>query len=277
MLKNFRLLEHFILFAMLVGMDQFSKFYMSERAILNPGIIGGLFADIPPFIRVVILSSIGVAGVVFYFITILMLSHKKIHIVRIGSCIWIAGLFSNVIDRSLQGGVVDFININIGFLSKYSVNLADIFQIVGFVIFILGVFIQFEELFYPDSNRKSFYIDHKFQKKWLLISFSAFTTFGMFLTFFGYCFLKAYLDHQAGAVLPLFLISSLTITLLFSLSASLLTIMLTHRIVGPILAFKKYLNSVTENAETPNLKLRETDDFRDLEEFSAAIKTKLKR
>ena len=146
------LLRHLFLLAVIIILDRVSKLYVLYRARV---VIEAKVRMLPFFIRKFIsIDRVVNRGIswgllskqsryVFSFLTITILAiifglciysyrrYKRGHAI-IGEIFVIGGAISNVIDRFLYGGVIDFINFSIGpWAFPATFNIADIFIVVG--------------------------------------------------------------------------------------------------------------------------------------------------
>src|SRR4051812_41155774 len=74
----------------------------------NPGVILGSFADLPPLIRVVSLSTGGMF-LIFCFVILQYVIPPGLLTLRTGMSFLLGGILGNVTDRILNSYVVDFI------------------------------------------------------------------------------------------------------------------------------------------------------------------------
>lgn len=119
-LNNWQLREH---------INQFLSFELT----FNRGISWGMFHNASNSLFVIVSMiiaavTIAVAGVAIYKL-------------RAGECIWgetliVAGSISNLIDRLLYGGVVDFIHLSYGQWSWPLFNVADMAIVLGVIIMV---------------------------------------------------------------------------------------------------------------------------------------------
>jgi signal peptidase II len=147
--------------------------------------------------------------------------------------------------------------------------------------------IKHSEKLWPDQNeRKSFWINKKFQIKHSLL----FTTIGLFLTLisivFSYTYLKVTLEELVGYnpalvekftrpfLYTFFILATLFGIILFSVGK-----LISHRIAGPLYAFQRFLRQVLDGKGLTKtgraLKLRTNDDFKHLEELADDVRNKL--
>ena len=143
-------MNKFIIFLILISFDFISKkivyelidlntfipltFFLDLTHIHNFGVSFGLFAGlISPWILVVI----GLLVVIFIYYLMISSSDK---IEKIGLLIIISGAISNIIDRILNGYVIDFIYLNYRDLYWPAFNFADIYITLGIMMILSSFF-----------------------------------------------------------------------------------------------------------------------------------------
>ena len=143
-------MNKFIIFLILISFDFISKkivyelidlntfipltFFLDLTHIHNFGVSFGLFAGlISPWILVVI----GLLVVVFIYYLMISSSDK---IEKMGLLIIISGAISNIIDRILNGYVIDFIYLNYRDLYWPAFNFADIYITLGIMMILSSFF-----------------------------------------------------------------------------------------------------------------------------------------
>ena len=154
--------RHFLLFACIVALDRLSKFYVLYKArafiaakvqalpffirkflsiekIINRGISWGLLSKQGKYVFAFL--TVTIVAIILGLCVYAYRRHKKNYLV-IGEIFVIAGATSNVIDRFLYGGVVDFINFSIGpWAFPATFNVADIFIVIGVGIMFVQMYI----------------------------------------------------------------------------------------------------------------------------------------
>ena len=143
-------MNKFIIFLILIFFDFISKkivyelidlntfipltFFLDLTHIHNFGVSFGLFAGlISPWILVVI----GLLVVIFIYYLMISSSDK---IEKMGLLIIISGAISNIIDRILNGYVIDFIYLNYRGLYWPAFNFADIYITLGIIMILSSFF-----------------------------------------------------------------------------------------------------------------------------------------
>ena len=142
-------LQKIIIFLIFVSLDLFSKYlvfyyidlykfikitpFLDITHIHNFGISFGLFSETIPAVFLIIIALL----VVFFIIYLLLNSHDYLE--YWGLFIIICGAIANIIDRSLNGYVIDFIYLHINQYSWPAFNFADIYISVGIIMIILNM------------------------------------------------------------------------------------------------------------------------------------------
>lgn len=251
----------------------------------NQGAILGLFSELPALLRVVTLSTSGVFIVCLYTLIQYLIPRKLLRL-RISLSILVGGIIGNVLDRIFYGYVIDFIAIQIKTWHSPIWNVADIIQWLGYGLMISSL-IKYGEQLWPDQNdRKSFWINKKFQIKYSVF----FTATGLFLTLicmvFSYTYLKVTIQELAGnnpiiieKFTKPFLFTFVILSLMFIIILFSVGRLISHRIAGPLYAFERFLLEVLDGKGLTKhgaaLQLRTNDDFKHLEELAEKIKLKM--
>ncbi|MCC2678499.1 MAG: hypothetical protein K0R29_1075 [Pseudobdellovibrio sp.] len=292
--KDWLFVVAFLILAVVI--DQLSKRWamtMPEQTIgffklilvHNHGAMLGLFSDLPAVLRIVTLSTSGVFILCIYSLIQYLIPGKLLSL-RISLSILVGGIIGNVLDRIFYGYVIDFISVVWGEWHSAIWNVADMIQWVGYALMVFAL-IKHSEKLWPDQNeRKSFWINKKFQIKHSLL----FTTIGLFLTLisivFSYTYLKVTLEELVGYnpalvekftrpfLYTFFILATLFGIILFSVGK-----LISHRIAGPLYAFQRFLRQVLDGKGLTKtgraLKLRTNDDFKHLEELADDVRNKL--
>ena len=145
-LKN---LQKFIIFFIFVSIDLLSKYlvfqyvdlykfikitsFLDITHIHNFGISFGLFAETIPSVFLIIIALL----VVFFIIYLLLNAHDYLE--YWGLFIIICGAIGNIIDRFVNGYVIDFIYFHINQYYWPAFNFADIYISIGIIMILLNV------------------------------------------------------------------------------------------------------------------------------------------
>lgn len=259
------------------------KFYgfFGLALVHNPGVMLGLFSDLPAILRVVSLST-GGAFLIFCFAVIQYLLPIKSMLLRVGLAILLGGILGNVIDRIFYGHVIDFMVIGTPKFSTGVFNFADALQWVAYVMIVYALF-KDSEILWPANNRRGrLWVKPKFQMKYCMILVFAGMAFSLISGVYSYTFLRVVLlEPQKNAVTISHVLSSFSITFViisiaFAICMFIVGLRLSHKTAGPLYAFEKYLKDLSTGGKR-EFKLRVGDEFRELEDISAHILVELEK
>lgn len=253
----------------------------------NQGAMLGMFSNLPAVLRVVTLSTSGIFILCLYSLIQYIIPRKLLGL-RISLSVLTGGILGNVLDRILHGYVIDFMAVKIDQWHSPIWNVADIIQWVGYATMIYFL-LKYSEQLWPDQNdRKSFWINKKFQIKHSVL----FTITGVFLSLvcmvFSYTYLKVTIQELVANDVELvskftqpFLYTFIILILMFTVILFSVGRLISHRIAGPLYAFERFLSDILEGKgltqQGAALKLRTNDDFKHLEELAENIKLKLNK
>lgn len=247
----------------------------------NKGAMLGLFSDLPPVLRIVSLST-GGAFLLFSFVIFQYLLPTRSIVLRVGMSILIGGILGNVIDRTIWGHVIDFLIIGNANMSTGVFNVSDVLQWCGY--FMMGhALLKDRENLWPKENlRRVAWIHPKFQLRYCYILVTCGLGFSLISGVFSYTFLRFVVIDLIGNnsqlldqfLIP-FLVTFSTVSLAFASFLFMIGKQLSHRIVGPVYAFEKFLNSYIDG-HYYELKLRKGDEFQELEALAEKIAKELK-
>lgn len=242
----------------------------------NHGMMFGSFSKLPPILRNVTLAT-GGGFLIFIFVVIMSFLQYRLFVFRLGMAILLGGILGNVVDRILHGPVTDFIVIKVfGWLSP-AFNLADMIQWIGYFMVSYSI-IKDGYLIWHDNNKRSlFWLDGKYQLKYCLNFVIFCAIFSLILGIFSFTFVKVLVFETAKGsrsigpeyLIP-FIVTFSLISIVFLISIFLLGLRLSHRSVGPIYAFRNFLNDL-RLGKSRSFKLRNLDDFKYLEEEAKLI------
>lgn len=245
---------------------------------LNRGFIFGSLQDLPASLTLVTLTSIGGFLAFIYLILIVLLASELV-MLKAGLGLLTGGILGNVIDRALHGGTLDFIPLNIPFLPAVVFNPADVFQWLGAGLIAINLFTKEDSIWYPDNQRGFSLINRKEQIKFALkfsgLSFCTCLVIGLFS--FSYFTLTLQANRiESRSIVIAFAISYVAITLFFAVVTFMAGLVLSQRTAGPLYAFEKYVEDLLAG-EDRELKLREGDNFRHLENVAQRLRQHLKK
>ena len=145
-------LQKVIIFFIFVSLDLLSKYFVFNYIDLykfikitpfldithihNFGISFGLFSEIIPAIFLIIIGLL----VVFFIIYLLLNAHDYLE--YWGLFIIICGAIANIIDRFVNGYVIDFIYFHINQFYWPAFNFADIYISIGIIMIIFNMLIK---------------------------------------------------------------------------------------------------------------------------------------
>lgn len=260
---------------------QVSLEYFHFRLHYNKGAMLGLFSDLPPVLRVVSLST-GGAFLLFSFVIFQYLLPTRSLKLRIGMSILIGGILGNVIDRIVWGQVVDFIILGNRKLSTGVFNVADMLQWVGYYMMGDAILRDKDNLWPKENMRKVAWIHPQFQLRYCYILVTCGLGFSLVAGVFSYTFLRFVVidlmgrqTHLLDQFLIPFLVTFSSVSLAFTAFLFMVGKQLSHRIVGPVFAFEKFINSYIDG-HYYKLRLRKGDEFPELEDLAEKIAKQLK-
>ena len=145
-------MNKFLIFFILISLDLITKFYVSSYLLINQsikinkffdiiyvqnfGVSFGLFANIIHYWLLVIIAIL-VVLLIFY----LMVTSSK-NFEKISYFIIIIGAASNIVDRAINGYVIDFISLHYNNFYWPAFNFADIYITVGIIMLMISFFIK---------------------------------------------------------------------------------------------------------------------------------------
>ncbi len=234
--------------------------FIKFKLIHNHGIILGTFSDLPLNVKEVGLLTLGSIILASYFIGLWLIPIKS-RVIYIGLSLLVGGIMGNVIDRINDFSVIDFITINAEGTYPY-LNIADLSQIFAYVILFYGLH-KDSQYYWPTNDwRLKFLINPKFQLRASCLNASITFFSGLIILTFSFSFFKSFIPDNLHV--PYFVLGLFVSMILSSLSF-LMSIIVTHRVAGPIYAIKRHILQ-TMAGENIKFKLRENDEFKDIEE-----------
>jgi signal peptidase II len=250
--------------------------YIKFQLYHNHGAFLGFFSDLPPLLRIVSLSTIGSFLVFSYAIIQYMLPIKSLRL-RLGLSILIGGIIGNVFDRILWGYVVDFIILNFSFFKNHPMNLADMFQWIGYGL-VATALIRDDQLLWPEQNhRKRLWINHSYQLRYIFFLMIITLSLTLIGAVFSFTYLKVTIfeligenRYVPGRFLVPFVFTYFAISFIFCFFLAIIGRKISHRNAGPIYAFDKYVTDLLDGRNR-RFKLRSGDEFKELEALGAKI------
>jgi signal peptidase II len=232
--------------------------FLHFELVYNHGVMLGFFSQLPLLVKMVTLTTFGAMVLCSYFMVIALVPIKSLFL-RAGLPILVGGIMGNVTDRFIRGMVVDFIAFNFNLHSTPIMNMADICQWIGCAGIAFGLY-QDAHYYWPTQDwRKTFFINPQFQiRTSLIMSALSFVT-GFIILVFGLSFFQ---NNFAQANSQFYLIYGSALILFLSLSTFVISLILSHRIAGPVFALKRYLNDSCQGKISP-FNFRENDEFKE--------------
>lgn len=237
--------------------------------IHNAGFMMGGLSTLTPALRIVCASTfLGFAFFIFVLVQYLLTPDVKV--LRIGLSFIIGGVTGNVIDRAFFGYVRDFISV----LQGVYFNIADIFLGVGVALSIYSFFAFREVLWRPDCVRKGILVDPRLQ-----LAFS----FKLTLITFAFCvvlsgFSLAFMNSVGISMelMRIYVLSLGALSGLFLLATFVAGIFLSHRSIGPLYAFEKFIDGLIDGTNKAPFRLREGDNYKHLEQIAEKLRSRIK-
>jgi signal peptidase II len=243
---------------------------VSFELYYNSGVFLGAFSSHSPFLRVVSISTIGALLFCLYLIVQFLFPMKSL-LLRIGLSILTGGILGNLTDRIQLGTVVDFISINQGPIF----NVGDLFQVLGYFLMFYAIFRDRNILWHENNFRKNYWINPRFQLKYCLIFSSIGVGVSFLFLILGHTFYQFLGNNEISSdYLKAFLFSVGVLTFTIFVILFVLGKYLTHRLIGPLFAFEKYIDHLLQG-ERRTFKLRSGDEFKQLEKVADLIQNKI--
>jgi signal peptidase II len=275
-------------------LDQVSKYWATSIEGLNfwgplgityhetADILYGPFSQLPPFLRVVSLSTGGIFVLVSFLVMHYLLPIKSMTI-RSGSSLLVGGILGNVIDRVIHGKITNFLMIGWEGYTSPPFNFADISQWVGYVTIVYALFREREVLWPKENARRSYWINPLFQIKYCVILVLVGTGFALVSGTYSYTYLRITILDLVGhneRLLDQFLLPFvMTFLVIYAALAALLFLIgrvLSHQIAGPIYALERFFDDVKEH-KYRSFSMRSKDDLHHLKDLANKISQELQR
>jgi signal peptidase II len=111
--------------------------YLDFILVFNTGISYGLFSGGGDFQKWILISL----SILIIIFLLSFIRNESSILSKLSISFIIGGALGNVLDRFIYGAVVDFISLHAKGFSWYIFNIADMFIVVGVILFILSQFI----------------------------------------------------------------------------------------------------------------------------------------
>lgn len=277
-------------FCLVIVVDQISKAWaqsnlksemvfgpLSLMLHYNSGFFLSGFKDASRILTIILPVSLGgfliyTYFVIQYFIPIVSRS------LRLGLAIFFSAMISNVIDRFRIGAVVDFITISRGVIHTGIFNIADFLQWVGVALFFYAFVIERNALYPPEDRRGRLWIDSSFQGKYCFTLLFVGASFALISGSLSHSFLSMALSKtgfgsgDSSGFLNMFASVYTLVCGIFFISLFLVGVRLSHRIVGPVKSFTRFLDDLI-NGKVSQFKLRDKDEFLHFEELASRFQS----
>lgn len=244
---------------------------------LNSGAMLGMFSELPSILRVVSLATSG-AFLVFVYAIIQFFLPENVMKLRVGLSFLLGGILGNVTDRILYGPVVDFLVVGRGGMLSPAFNMADALQWVGYGLIVHMVLFKGHLIWHEDNKRNKLWISPKYQLKYSGILASVSIWFSIVFGVYAYTFMKVMMNDfiihgtaHGEKTLMSFVVILVILSLSFSFTLFLIGRHLSHRSVGPVFGFKRYVQDLRKGADY-EFKLRKDDEFKELEAIALDLR-----
>ena len=111
--------------------------YLDFILVFNTGISYGLFSGGGDFQKWILISL----SILIIIFLLSFIRNESSILSKLGISFIIGGALGNVLDRFIYGAVVDFISLHARGFSWYIFNIADMFIVLGVILFIISQFI----------------------------------------------------------------------------------------------------------------------------------------
>lgn len=238
----------------------------------NPGIIGGTLSGLPPLLTVVTFSTMGAFLLFLFFLAQYLLPIRAPQL-RAGLSILMGGISGNASDRLIHGHVTDFVAVG----SLCVLNLADVAQWVGYALVAVGLARSSAAIWREKESRHRYWIDVPFQLRFALKTVAVALGFALIVGTLSVAYLSAAIARTApgqpasGPLIASFLISFGSVTLLYIAICFIASVVISHRLVGPIHAFRRFV-SLLKAGKASEMRLRARDEFKVLETIARELR-----
>jgi signal peptidase II len=236
----------------------------------NHGIMLGWLERLPPLLKVVMLSTTGALLVCAYFLTFYLVPLKS-KILKIGLSLLLGGIIGNITDRVNYGYVIDFIIFKTSNFTSPVFNIADLIQMMGYVLAAVGFFKEAKHLWPDHDIRNAQWVNKKFQTKFSFLIVGLGLGVGLVTLVLNYTFFKISLEEMArnntqniSDLLVPYLVTIAFAQCCLCMGLFAIGKIISHRIAGPFYATTRYAKHTIEGKSYP-FKLRTKDEFKDLE------------
>ena len=287
-----------ILFAFIVPCILDQAFKWSTSAVtIEPVTVGfiSFFSSfsqldvLADFIRTThIIESIVFSAIAVFLIQLLavlnaLFTYKHLRL-RISLSVIMGGLLSLTIDHIVYAETINNLALTPNTNQFYPFNLAVLFICGGLAVFIYPLIMD-QNLFKKENIRRNFLLNNKNQNKFLLSVFVGFTVFYFMVILILGLYTHAGLSivesngELINQIMGYFYLLVVIVYLLSMVSVFIFSVLLSHRIYGPVFGFENYMRSLFEKKEEKleNFRTRKKDHFKELEKIAEYVRTRLIR
>ena len=235
-----------------------------------------------------ILESIVFSAVAVFLIQLLavlnvLFTYKHLRL-RISLSVIMGGLLSLTIDHIVYAETINNMALTMERHQFFPFNLAVLFICGGLAVFIYPLIMD-KNLFKKENIRRNFLLNNKYQNKFLLSAVAGFTVFYVVVILIFGLYMHAGLSMMnqdfefVNKVMSYFYLLVLLVYCLSMVSVFIFSVLLSHRIYGPVYGFENYMRSLFEKKEEKleNFRTRKKDHFKELEKIAEYVRTRLIR
>lgn len=235
-----------------------------------------------------IIESIVFSAVAVFLIQLLavlnaLFTYKHLRL-RISLSVIMGALLSLTIDHIIYAETINNVALTPNTNQFYPFNLAVLFLCGGLAVFIYPLAMD-KDLFKKDNIRRNFLLNNKNQNQFLLSAFVGVTVFYVMVILIFGLFMHAGLSVAdaggalANRIMNYFYTLVLIVYLLSMVSVFIFSVLLSHRIYGPVYGFENYMRSLFEKKEEKlePFRTRKKDHFKELEKIAEYVRTRLLR
>jgi lipoprotein signal peptidase len=245
-------------------LNSFGTFFILKK-VTNHGFLLGHFSEVSSLLKIMFIFSI-LGFLYFLSLFVFFFLSTDFFYMKIGLSLMLGGFTSNAIEKLLYGYVIDYVAIKSPFLNQYFFNLADFFQLIGFVIAIRSVLKNKTKIWFADEKRINLILNPVFQFRFvkkIIIFFILMTVFLGAITFaameqlFEFSLIEERLIHDYRLM---FFMTYVSMSLFFIIIMIFFLLRISHKIIGPLYVLKKFIL----NPNKQEIVLRENDYFQDI-------------
>lgn len=234
-------------------------------------------------IEAIVFSAVAVLLIQLLAVLNILCTYKHLRL-RASLSVIMGGLLSLTIDHIFYAETINNIAITPNTNQFYPFNLSILFICGGLSVFIYDLIMN-GGFFKKENIRRNFLLNNKNQNNFLLTIFVCFTVFyAMIVLVFG-LYMHAGLSVMTqnvvlvNQVMSYFYWLVLLVYCLAAVSVFIFSILLSHRIYGPVYGFENYMRSLFEKKEEKleNFRTRKKDHFKELEKIAEYVRTRLIR